>query len=71
MYDCGSIGCYEMYGSTETALVKNAMALDPKYDTGRKIFEGLVSKGIRRLEKVLSDWVDQVAWGLCISHTYL
>ena len=66
--NCGSIGCYEMYGST-TALVKNAMALDPKYDNGRKIFEGL-EQGDSKLEKVLSDWVDQVAWGL-VSLTHI
>lgn len=66
--NCGCVGCYEMYGST-TALVKNAMALDSKYDNGRKIFEGL-EQGDTQLEKVLSDWVDEVAYGL-VSLTHI
>lgn len=66
--NCGCLGCYEMYGST-TALVRNAMALDSKYTNGRKIFEGL-EQGDAKLEKVLSNWVDQVAYGL-VSLTHI
>lgn len=60
--NCGHQGCYEMYGSTR-ALVKNAMELDSKYVNGRKIFEGL-EQGDTKLEKVLNNWVDEVAYGL-------
>ncbi|MFJ7936093.1 ROK family protein [Sporosarcina sp. NPDC096371] len=60
--NCGCVGCYEMYGST-TALVRKALELDSKYDNGRKIFEGL-DQGDTRLEKVLNDWVLEVAYGL-------
>lgn len=66
--NCGCIGCYEMYAST-TALVKNASAVDQKYDNGRKIFEGL-DAGDTKLEKVLADWVDEVAYGL-VSLTHI
>ncbi len=60
--NCGCVGCYEMYGST-TALVKKAMELDSKYINGRMIFEGL-EQGDQHLEKVLNDWVLEVANGL-------
>ena len=55
-------GCYEMYGAT-TALVKKAMELNSKYINGRMIFEGL-EQGDQQLEKVLNDWVLEVANGL-------
>jgi len=60
--NCGCVGCYEMYGAT-TALVKNAMELNSKYINGRMIFEGL-EQGDQQLEKVLNDWVLEVANGL-------
>ncbi len=60
--NCGCIGCYEMYGST-TALVRKASELDSKYSNGRMIFEGL-EQGDQQLEKVLNDWVLEVANGL-------
>lgn len=66
--NCGCVGCYEMYGST-TALVKKAMQLDNKYTNGRKIFEGL-EQGDVLLEKVLNDWVLEVAYGL-VSLTHI
>lgn len=66
--NCGCVGCYEMYGST-TALVKKAMHLDNKYTNGRKIFEGL-EQGDVLLEKVLNDWVLEVAYGL-VSLTHI
>ena len=59
---CGSAGCYEMYGST-TALVKKAKDIDKKYMNGRIIFEGL-EQGDIHLEKVLNDWILDVAYGL-------
>ncbi|KAA0966982.1 ROK family protein [Sporosarcina sp. ANT_H38] len=66
--NCGCVGCYEMYGST-TALVKKAMQLNNKYTNGRKIFEGL-EQGDVLLEKVLNDWVLEVAYGL-VSLTHI
>ena len=66
--NCGCVGCYEMYGST-TALVKKALELDNKYINGRKIFEGL-EQGDVSLEKVLNDWVLEVAYGL-VSLTHI
>ncbi|KAA0965547.1 ROK family protein [Sporosarcina sp. ANT_H38] len=66
--NCGCVGCYEMYGST-TALVKKAMELDNKYASGRKVFEGL-DQGDVLLEKVLNDWVLEVAYGL-VSLTHI
>jgi glucokinase len=59
---CGCVGCYEMYGST-TALVRKAMELDSKYVNGRMIFEGL-EQGDQQLEKVMTNWVLEVANGL-------
>jgi len=66
--NCGSIGCYEMYGST-TALVKNAMEHNSAYVNGRKIFEGL-DQGDVKLEEILADWVLEVAYGL-VSLTHI
>ena len=66
--NCGSLGCYEMYGST-TALVKNALDIDCDYVNGRKIFEGL-DQGDPRVEKVLNHWVNEVAYGL-VSLTHI
>ncbi|MEK5069937.1 ROK family protein [Sporosarcina sp. FSL K6-1508] len=66
--NCGCVGCYEMYGST-TALVKKALELDKKYINGRTIFEGL-EQGDEKLEKVLNDWVLEVAYGL-VSLTHI
>lgn len=66
--NCGCVGCYEMYGST-TALVKKALELDEKYISGRTIFEGL-KQGDVLLEKVLNDWVLEVAYGL-VSLTHI
>lgn len=66
--NCGCVGCYEMYGST-TALVKKALEIDIKYSNGRMIFEGL-EQGDVSLEKVLNDWVLEVAYGL-VSLTHI
>ena len=59
---CGCVGCYEMYGAT-TALVKKARVLNKEYVNGRMIFEGL-EQGDAELEKVLHEWVLEVAYGL-------
>lgn len=66
--NCGCVGCYEMYGST-TALVKKALEIDNKYINGRMIFEGL-EQGDVSLEKVLNEWVLEVAYGL-VSLTHI
>ena len=67
--NCGSLGCYEMYGST-TALVKNVLEIDSEYVSGRKIFEGL-KQGDLKVEKVLNDWVLEVAYGPGFTDSYL
>lgn len=60
--NCGTVGCYEMYGST-TALVKNALVYNDSYVNGRKIFEGL-KQGDKGLEPILAAWVLEVSYGL-------
>lgn len=59
---CGHLGCYEAYAST-TALVKRSMEMDPSLVNGRIFFEKL-SQGGLGLEKILDDWVFEVALGL-------
>src|SRR5690625_75325 len=59
---CGNAGCYEMYAST-TAFVKRAKAVDQNYTNGRMIFKG-IEKGDTRLELVLHEWIEEVAYGL-------
>src|SRR5690625_5999669 len=51
-----------MYAST-TALVKRAKAVDQNYTNGRMIFKG-IEKGDTRLELVLHEWIEEVAYGL-------
>ena len=53
-------GCYERYAST-TALVKKAMAYDPRLDNGRKIFENLDDPEVMT---ILDSWVDEIMLGL-------
>jgi len=59
---CGNAGCYEMYAST-TALVNRAKTVDPAYTNGRIIFKG-IEKGDIRLEHILHEWIEEVAYGL-------
>lgn len=59
---CGGKGCYETYAST-TALVKKAQLIDKKFHNGREIFIGL-EQGNVTLEKVLKEWIDELALGL-------
>ncbi len=65
---CGCYGCYEMYGST-TALVKEAMKVNPNYVNGRKIFASIAG-GDRELEEVLEKWVLEISTGL-VSLTHI
>lgn len=59
--NCGNYGCYEMYGST-TALVKKAQKISNAYSNGRIIFDKI--KEDIRIQKVVEDWVLEVALGL-------
>lgn len=59
---CGQSGCYEQYAST-TALVREAMRLDSKYDNGRRIFEAF-HLGDESIGKVIDNWIDEVILGL-------
>jgi glucokinase len=59
---CGKLGCYETYAST-TALVRKAKEIDPDCINGRVIFSK-INQGHEGLEKVLQDWVFEVALGL-------
>ncbi|MFK4998465.1 ROK family protein [Bacillus sp. N9] len=66
---CGHFGCYEVYAST-TALVKKALEISDEYKNGRVIFERLKQKNTM-LEKVLDDWVHEVALGLAsLTHIF-
>ncbi|MGM9931524.1 ROK family protein [Pradoshia sp.] len=60
--NCGRRGCYETYAST-TALIRKAAEIDHEFTNGRIIFEA-ISQGDSRLEKVLDEWVTEVAYGL-------
>ena len=53
-------GCYERYAST-SALVRKAMELDPKLNSGRKIFERIEEPAIQQL---IDGWIDEIVIGL-------
>ncbi|KAB2336336.1 ROK family protein [Cytobacillus depressus] len=59
---CGGSGCYETYASA-TALVKNARKINQKYFNGRIIFAE-DNQQDKELERVIHDWVYEVALGL-------
>lgn len=59
---CGRLGCYETYAST-TALVRNAKGINKDYLNGKIIFAEK-NQGDKGLEKVIQDWVFEVALGL-------
>ncbi len=60
--NCGKNGCYESYAST-TALIKRAQEINADFINGRVIFERM-QQGDKSLEKVLQDWILEVALGL-------
>ncbi|WP_226036181.1 ROK family protein [Aquibacillus saliphilus] len=59
---CGGNGCYEMYGSV-TALVKKSIEVNELYSNGRIIIDNY-NQGNRMLDKVVNDWIDEIAIGL-------
>jgi glucokinase len=60
--NCGQKGCYERYAST-TAFVKKVKKIDDLCNNGRDIFEKMKQRSVE-LEKVLNDWVYEIALGL-------
>jgi glucokinase-like ROK family protein len=60
--NCGHKGCYETYAST-TALVKKAKEINQDCFNGRIIFDK-IKQGDGRIERLLHDWVSEVALGL-------
>ena len=61
---CGQQGCYEQYAST-TALVKQAMAVDPSLENGRLVFEAMRA-GNKSINNVIDNWVEEIMLGLVI-----
>lgn len=59
---CGQCGCYEQYAST-TALVREAMKIDSKYENGRMIFEEF-HRGDVPIKQVIDQWIDELILGL-------
>ena len=53
-------GCYERYAST-TALVKNAMALNPSLSNGRAIFEHRADPEVKQ---AIDRWIMEIVYGL-------
>ncbi|MCI9492729.1 MAG: ROK family protein [Lachnospiraceae bacterium] len=53
-------GCYERYAST-TALVKNAMALNPSLSNGRAIFEHQADPEVKQ---AIDRWIMEIVYGL-------
>lgn len=60
--NCGLVGCYERYSST-TALVANAMAIDPTYTNGKIIFEKYHA-GDQVIVSLVNDWIKEISIGL-------
>ncbi|MEG0338335.1 MAG: ROK family protein [Oscillospiraceae bacterium] len=64
--DVGS-GSYERYAST-SALVRRAMALSPKLDSGRAVFAAM---DIPEVKMLVDDWIREISFGLiCLIHTF-
>lgn len=59
---CGHQGCYETFAST-SALLRSARGIMPELKDGRELFA--LAGGDSRLQKVISDWVDEIVEGLC------
>lgn len=53
-------GCYEHYASV-TALVTAAKKMDPRLDSGRKIFARLQEEPVKQL---VDGWIDEIVYGL-------
>ena len=64
--DVGS-GSYERYAST-SALVRRALALSPKLDSGRAVFAAM---DIPEVKMLVDDWIREISYGLiCLIHTF-
>lgn len=64
--DVGS-GSYERYAST-SALVRRAMALSPKLDSGRAVFAAM---DIPEVKILVDDWIKEISFGLiCLIHSF-
>ena len=59
---CGAAGCWERYAST-SALVRQAVRLDPRLDNGRAIF-GAARQGDAAMLRLLDSWIVEIAEGL-------
>lgn len=59
---CGQKGCYEMYAST-SVLVKQAQALNPALDNGRKIFQAF-DGGDQKINELVDNWITEISYGL-------
>lgn len=60
--DCGQKGCYQQYAST-TALVRNAMQINPTYNNGLHIFEAF-HRGEQSILSLVDQWIEEIAYGL-------
>lgn len=65
---CGGRGCYETCASA-SALIRNAIKLDPSLTDGRKIFAAFGS-GDAKVKALVEDWVREISYGL-ISLIYI
>ena len=53
-------GCYEKYASA-TALVRQAIKIDPSLDSGRKIFQAFERPEVKTC---IDQWIDEIVYGL-------
>lgn len=66
---CGQNGCYEKYAST-TALIREAQKVAPYFTNGKAIFAAY-HDGDRRIQVVVSNWVDEIVTGIvALVHTF-
>lgn len=66
---CGQKGCYEQYASV-TALVREAMAINPSLTNGKLIFQSLAN-GDTATKKIVDNWIDEIIYGLVtLIHTF-
>jgi glucokinase len=59
---CGRRGCFETFAST-SALVRKAEKICPEWTSGRHVFEA-VYEGNEEAEKLVSGWIDEIAYGI-------